>query len=131
MHRFKLANDDLQPVYFEAENCDLKLRLNSAYLDFVHMHEVDKVVLYVHHPQHEWLQVCDHENRYLIIGNPMLVDNGMLARAVAHTLWQANGFPSEQQIRERKSKALEKEHQLEAERRRNAFRVIESNPEEH
>ncbi len=131
MHRYQLTADDLQPVVFEAHNSQLKRRLNTAFVEFTGMHDVDRALLYVHHPVHGWSQVCNHENTYLIIGNPLLLDNSTLVRAVMHTLNEVNRFPTEQQQQEKKRKALDLERQAEAERRRNAFRMIVCNPDKN
>ena len=124
MNYYQLAINELQPVLFNAENRQLNIRLNNAFIDFTTKHNINKALLYVHHPVQGWCQVCDNKNTYLIINNPLTLDYGALNMAIIHTLAQANLMLDEIQKRSKKEQELKTERNTDAEIKRRAFYLV-------
>jgi len=102
MNHYQLTIDNLTPVKFWANNSQLKYRLHSAYITFNHKHQLNKTLLYIHHPVQGWCQVCDTKNCYPTISNPLKLDYNKLIMAIFHTLTQAKQLPSTKQKQQRK-----------------------------
>jgi len=127
MNHYQLTLDELQPVSFWADNSQLKNRLNSAYIKFKNKHDIDKVVLYVHHPIQGWCQVYNTRNGYQVINNPLKLDYNALIMAIIHTLTQAEHIPSAKQKQQKRARNLQIERNINAEIQRRTFHIVKPN----
>jgi len=126
MNHYQLTIDNLAPVTFWANNSQLKYRLHSAYITFNHKHQLNKTLLYIHHPVQGWCQVCDTKNCYPTISNPLKLDYNKLIMAILHTLAQTNQLPNAKQKQQRKEKALQVERNINAQIQRRYFYIVKS-----
>jgi len=126
MNHYQLTIDNLTPVKFWANNSQLKYRLNSAYIAFKNIHDVNKMVLYVHHPTQGWCQVHNVQNVYQVINNPLVLDYNALIMAIINTLTEADLQPNAREKRLKKEKALKGERNINAQIQRGHFHVVNS-----
>jgi hypothetical protein len=126
LNHYQLTIDNLTPVKFWANNSQLKYRLNSAYIAFKNKHNVNKMVLHVHHPAQGWYQVHNVQNVYPVINNPLLLNYNALIMAIIHTLAEADLHPTAQQKQQRKEKALQVERNIDAQIQRGYFYIVKS-----
>ncbi len=127
MKHYKLILDNLQPILFWADNKQLKYCLNTAYIAFKNKHNLNKALLYVHHPLQGWCQVFNADNCYQIISNPLTLDHKELILAVNHTLARSDLLPTEKQKQQKRKKDLRDERNIDAEIQRNTFHIVKTN----
>lgn len=111
-------------VRFMAGSGNLRSQLHAAFIRLAALGGNVRAKLMVHHHRHGWLQVCDTEQRYPIIQNPLKLDCRRLWLAVLYTLAEADSWPSDE---EKRRKKLERQIQRRAEAaaaRRKRFHVV-------
>lgn len=111
---------------FIAGTENFRTQLHSAFINLAAKKSNTRATLLVQHQLHGWLQVCDQENSYPIIHNPLILDCGQLWQAVIHTLAEADTWPTDEEKRRRK---LEREMKRRAEKARalrRYFHVVKS-----
>ncbi|MCW8126710.1 hypothetical protein [Microbulbifer halophilus] len=123
MRQLQLKHHD-RTVGFLAGADNLRPRLHSAFITLSADSAGTKAILLVRHTLHGWLQVCDEEQRYPIISNPLLLNCDHLWRAVLHTLAEADSWPSDEEKRRRKLEREIKRRAEIAEARRRTFRLV-------
>ncbi|MFV8781123.1 hypothetical protein ACNKU7_01760 [Microbulbifer sp. SA54] len=111
-------------VAFMAGTQNFRAQLHSAFINLAAKSSNTRATLLVHHQLHGWLQVCDEENRYPIIHNPLRLDCEQLWRAVIHTLAEADAWPTDEDKRRWKLEREMRRRQALAEARRRQFRLI-------
>lgn len=109
---------------FLASADNLRPRLHSAFISLAMHCASTRATLLVRHTLHGWLQVCDAEQRYPIISNPLLLDCNHLWQAVLHTLAEADSWPTDEEKRRRKLEREIKRRAEIAEARRKRFYLV-------
>lgn len=123
LHQLQLRYRE-HSVEFMACGDTLRPRLHSAFVALAGSFANIKAHLLVRHRLHGWLKVCDAEQRYPIIDNPLLLDCPHLWQAVIHTLAEADSWPSDEEKLRRKLERQMKRRAEIAEARRNRFRLV-------
>jgi hypothetical protein len=113
-----------ETVEFEASGTCFHARLQAAFVRLYSLVGRPKAKLEVKHSIHGWLLVCDSDERYPIIDNPLLINSRNLWLAARHTLAQGDAVPSEEQRRELKRRRQVKQRGIEAEMRRRRFELV-------
>jgi hypothetical protein len=109
---------------FMASRDSLRLRLQSAFIILAQYAHQAKSTLEVKHHVHGWLKVCDSEQKYPIIQNPLLLDFNHLWQAIEYTLAEGDSWPSEAEKQALKLERQIKRRAEEAEMRRRQFKVV-------
>ncbi|WP_226664707.1 hypothetical protein [Microbulbifer aggregans] len=111
---------------FMAGAQSFRTQLHSAFINLAAKNSNTRATLLVHHPLHGWLQVCDQENRYPIIHNPLLLDCGQLWQSVIHTLAEADTWPTDEEKRRRKLEREMKRREEKAKALRRFFHIVKN-----
>lgn len=123
LHQLQLRYRE-RSVDFMACGDTLRPRLHSAFVSLASNSVNTKATLLVRHKLHGWLKVCDAEQRYPIIGNPLLLDYTLLWQAVIHTLAEADSWPSdEEKLRRKLERQMKRRAEIAEARRRNFYIV--------
>lgn len=125
-HTFRLKHD-IHRAQFIAGSGNLRSQLHSAYIQLAAKGGDVKAILMVHHYLHGWLQVCDTEQRYPIISNPLRLDFPSLWQSVIHTLAEADNWPSDEEKLRRKLERQMRRRAEAAQARRSRFHIVKDN----
>ncbi|WP_288132187.1 hypothetical protein [Microbulbifer sp.] len=111
---------------FSAGPDNLRSQLHSAFIQLAAKGGDVKATLMVHHQLHGWLKVCDSDQRYPIITNPLQLDFSNLWQSVIYTLAEADSWPSDE---EKLRRNLERQMRRRAETaaaRRSRFHIVKT-----
>ena len=124
-HDLKLTFRD-HAVTFSAGRSNLRTRIHEAFIRLSALTSGIKATIHVHHPRHGWLKVCDAQQRYPIIQNPLKLNATRIWLAVAHTLAEADSWPSdEEKARIKLERQMRRRAEIAA-ARRSRFHIIDS-----
>jgi len=119
----KLTSKDAEQD-FMASRDSFRSRLQSAFILLAQRSRQGKAILEVKHNIHGWLKVCDSEQRYPIIQNPLLLDYSHLWQAIECTLAEGDSWPTEAEKQRLKLERQVKQRAEEAELRRRRFKLV-------
>ncbi|MCQ3828725.1 hypothetical protein HXX02_04660 [Microbulbifer elongatus] len=123
-HSLKLSFRD-HTVTFSAGRSNLRARIHEAFIRLSALSSGTRATIHVRHPRHGWLKVCDAEQRYPIIQNPLRLNPARLWQAIGHTLAEADSWPTdEEKARIKLERQMRRRAEI-ASARRNRFRVID------
>ncbi|MCK7596505.1 hypothetical protein M0G74_04370 [Microbulbifer sp. CAU 1566] len=105
---------------------NLRSQLHAAFIRLAALGGNVQAKLMVHHHRHGWLQVCDTEQRYPIIQNPLKLDYRRLWLSVIYTLSEADSWPSDEEKARKKLERQSRRRAEEAKARRERFRIVEN-----
>ncbi len=122
-YQLRLSNDTHHVAFF-ASDVSLRVQLNRAFIEFVCTSGSRSAKLEVCHHYHGWHLVCVNHS-YFIIKSPINLDYQLLQEGIRETLSRCNQWPTTEQKAEHKAKLIAQERQLEAQIRRNRFKLID------
>ncbi|MFD1215923.1 hypothetical protein [Microbulbifer celer] len=111
---------------FRAGSENLRSQLHSAFIQLAAKGGDVKATLMVHHQLHGWLKVCDSDQRYPIITNPLQLDFSNLWQSVIYTLAEADSWPSDEEKLRRKLERQMRRRAETAAARRSRFHIVKT-----
>ena len=111
-------------VEFMAGCGNLRSQLHSAFIRLATLGGNVRAKLMVYHQRHGWLQVCNTEQRYPIIQNPLKLDCRRLWLSVLYTLAEADSWPTDEEKRRKKLERQIRRRAETAAARRKRFHIV-------